>query len=226
MTPVDGWSPELLSVFLSRKLNLDNGSSFYNHIKVAPQNDEFLLELNPKTQEWLVSTATVVDGILKLITNNPKRDSNRLNSFAVKERKRTMLEVDNTPLREFYLENNDLFIYKTVVNYFNAIENEIFKNASSRSFIKKTVGIQALFFILKTILSRNLKTDKNISEHYFSDIVSHFKNIDFSDNFFTASGIGKSRIQNVILILLDYKNFNDIRSQGELPDYKRITGKN
>lgn len=226
LTPVDSWSPELLSVFLTRKLNLDNESSFYNHIRVAPQNDEFLLEISPKEQDWLVSTATVVDGILKLITSNPKRDSNKLNSFQVKERKREILEIDNTPLRKFYLENNDLFIYKTVVNYFNAVNKDMFLNVPNNSFIKKTIGIQALFFILKTILSKKLETDKNISEEYFKEIVRHFKNIDFSDNFFTASGIGKSRIQNVILILLNYKQFDEIRKKEEIPDYKRITGKN
>jgi len=220
----DSWSPELLSVFLTRKLNLDNESSFYNHIRVAPQNDEFLLEISPKKQDWLVSTATVVDGILKLITSNPKRDSNKLNSFQVKERKREILEIDNTPLRKFYLENNDLFIYKTIVNYFNAVEKEIFVNASITSFIKKTIGIQALFSVLKTILSENLQKDKNISEEYFKQIVSSFKHIDFSDNFFTASGIGKSRIQNTILILLNYKGFNEIRKKEEISDYKRIIG--
>src|SRR5690606_36068339 len=170
------------------------------------------------------STATVVDGILKLITSNPKRDSNKLNSFQVKERKREILEIDNTPLRKFYLENNDLFIYKTIVNYFNAVEKEIFVNASITSFIKKTIGIQALFSVLKTILSENLQKDKNISEEYFKQIVSSFKHIDFSDNFFTASGIGKSRIQNTILILLNYKGFNEIRKKEEISDYKRIIG--
>lgn len=220
LTSANSWSPELLSVFLTRKLNLDKESSFYNHIKVAPQNDKFLLEVNPKEQDWLVSTATVVDGILKLITSNPKRDSNKLNSFEIKERE--TLDNDVTPLRKFYLENNDVFIYKTVVNFFNAVNKEIFHSTLNNSFIKKTVGVQALFSILKTILIEKLEIDKNISEQYFLDFVKKFNHINFSDNFFTASGIGKSRIQNSILIALNLKQLSDIRKLDEINDYKRL----
>jgi len=223
LTPADSWSPELLSVFLTRKLNLDNGSNFYNHIRVAPQNDEFLLEISPKEQDWLISTATVVDGILKLITTNPKRDSNRLNTFTIKERKRNILEVDNTPLRKFYLDNNDVFIYKVVVNYFNAVNDVLFVSSKNNSFIKKTVGIQALFNVLKVILSEKLETDKNISFDYFKSYLEKISDIDFSDNFFTASGIGKSRIQNAILIKLEYKKIDNIRKEEEKPDYERLT---
>lgn len=223
LTPPDSWSPELLSVFLTRKLNLDNESNFYNHIRVAPQNDEFLLEISPKEQDWLISTATVVDGILKLITSNPKRDSNRLNSFTVKERKRNILDVDNTPLRKFYLDNNDVFIYKVIVNYFNAVNEVLFVHSKNNSFIKKTIGIQALFNVLKVLLAEKLEIDKNISFDYFKSFLENFKDIDFSDNFFTASGIGKSRIQNVILIKLGYKKINEIRKEEEKVDYERLT---
>ncbi|MFA7650577.1 MAG: DGQHR domain-containing protein [Flavobacteriaceae bacterium] len=223
LSPQNTWSPELLSVFLVRKLNTDKESSFFNHIKVAPQNDEYLLEINPKEQEWLVSTATVVEGILRLISINPKRDSNALNKLKESERLRSLLPKDNSVLRKFYLDNNDVFIYKVIVNYFNAVNEVLFVSSKDSSFIKKTVGIQALFNVLRIILTEKLEIDKNISFDYFKSFLEKIKDIDFSDNFFTASGIGKSRIQNVILIKLGYKKIDDIRKEEEKEDYERLT---
>jgi len=223
LLPQNKWSPELLSVFLVRKLNTDKESSFFNHIKVAPQNDEYLLEINPKEQEWLISTATVVEGILRLISTNPKRDSNALNKLKENERMRSSLPTDNSVLRKFYLENNDVFIYKIIVNYFNAVNVVLFDSSKGNSFIKKTVGIQALFNVLRIILTDKLSTDKDISLEYFKRILEKFEDIDFSDNFFTASGIGKSRIQNVILIKLGYKKIDEIRKEDEKGDYLRLT---
>lgn len=224
LTPSDSWSPELLSVYLTKKLNIESDSPFFNHIKVAPQNDQFLLTYNQKDLDWIISTATVVDGFLRLISTNPKRDADSLRKLDEKSRKRSVLIKDTSPLRDFYLENNDLLIHKVVYNFFIAVKNEIFDKVDKpNSFIKKTIGIQALFGILKEVLSRRLNIDKNISVVYFSELINKFSDIDFSDNFFTASGIGKSRIQNIILIRLDYKKLDDIRKEEEKPDYTRLS---
>jgi DNA phosphorothioation-associated DGQHR protein 1 len=223
LSPQKSWSPELLSVFLVRKLNTDKDSSFFNHIRVAPQNDKYLLEISPKEQDWLVSTATVVEGILRLISTSPKKDSNALNKLKENERLREVLPPDNSVLRSFYLGNNDVFIYKTVINFFNAVDEILFSVSSKVSFIKKTVGIQALFNTLRIILSNRLETDKDISVDYFKKHLIKVQDIDFSDNFFTASGIGKSRIQNAILIRLGFKEIDDIRKEEERPDYLRLT---
>ncbi|CAM1374629.1 DGQHR domain-containing protein [Tenacibaculum xiamenense] len=218
------WSPELLAVHLSKKLNIENGSPFFNHIKVAPQNDDFLLSTNPKEIDWVVSTATIVDGVLKLISTNPKEDSNELRRLDEKDRNRNQIKrKDTTPLRNFYLKNNDLFIYKIIFNFFKVIENELFKPAIGKtSYIKKTIGIQALFVVLKEILNMNLETDKNISQDYYKSYINKFKNVDFSDNFYTASGIGKSRIQNTILLSLGLKTFDQIKNKDHISEYKRL----
>lgn len=221
LIPPEKWSPELLSVYFTRRLNLDKESAFYNHIKVTPQNIENLLEILPKERDWLVSTSTVVDGILKLITTNPKRDSNLLGNYDIENRKRALLPDDGSPLRSFYLQGNDLFIYKTVFNFFNAV-NRIFFEENNYTFIKKTTGIQALFNVLRILLSQRLQVDKDISENYFFNYLNRAKNIDFSDNFFTASsGIGKSRIQNIILLKLELKNRDTLKEE-QLEDYLRL----
>lgn len=217
------WSPELLAVYLAKKFNIEDNSPFFNHIKVAPQNDEFLLTKDPNDIDWLISTATIVDGILKLITTNPKKDSDELRRMEIKEKKRMKItRSDSGPLRRYYIEGNDLLIYQTVFNFFKACEELIFEPLKDKkSYIKKTIGIQVLFALLKEILVRNLEEHKNISVEYFKNIIEKFKDFDFNDNFFTASGIGKSRIQNVIYIKLGYKNLENFDEEFQTT-YKKL----
>lgn len=220
--PPKSWSPELLAVYLSKRLNFEGDSPFYNHIKVAPQNDEFLLEFNPKKMDWLISSATVVDGILRLISSNPREDNNRLRKMEPSERSRIAIgRDDSSPLREFYLTTNDVFIYTAVFNFFTVVNEKMIKpNVGRNSYIKKTVGIQALFDVLKEILNERLEDDKNISIKYFEKFVDDFSSLDFESNFFTASGIGKSRIKTIILISLGFKDINSVRSDRE--EYYRL----
>jgi DNA phosphorothioation-associated DGQHR protein 1 len=221
LAPADTWSPELLAVFLSKKFNVEEDSPFFNHIKVAPQNDEFLL--TTKDVDWLISTATIVDGILKLISTNPKKDSDELRRLDSNIKKRELItRNDISPLRAFYMVGNDLFIYQTIFNFFKAANELLFEPLKGRkTYIKKTIGIQVLFALLKEILNRKLNEDKNISVEYFKTYINQFKDLDFNDNFFTASGIGKSRIQNLIFIKLGFKDINSLDAEIQ-PAFKKI----
>jgi len=213
------WTPEKLGVFLTRKINFDKESCFYQHILVAAENDEILFDVAPKKSKWHVSTATIVNGILSLITANNVRDRDKLHQYKVEKRNRKLLEPDTTPLRNYFIEGNDLLIYKIIYNFFNASHLILYKEGS---YIFKTVGIQAQFRFLKTLLKENLQTDKNISQEYFSNFLSKFKHINFKDNFFTASGIGASRIANVMLISSGFKNIEDINKDEDKEEYKRL----
>lgn len=217
----DSWSTEKLAVSLTRKLNFDKDSIFYNHIIVAAENDEVLFEVKPKNQDWFLSTASVVDGILTLISSNSKSDRDKLQITSLENRKRNILSKDSSPLRDYYLNNNDKLIYTIINNFFTASFNSLYKNGS---YLYKTVGIQAQFKILKTILENHLDDDKDISINYFSNFLNPCNTIDFSDNFFTASGIGKSRIINSILIKLNFKSINEIKKENDKENYERLLG--
>lgn len=213
------WSPEKLAVFLTRKLNRDNKSIFHEHIVVAAENIDLLFNTRPQDQEWYISTASVVDGILSLISTNPKRDRDKLFQIERKSRSRKLLPDDSSPLRSYFKENNDLLIYTIILNFFNASFETLYKQSS---YIFKTVGIQAQFRVLKEILTRYLAEDKNISKPYFKEKLAKTANIDFSDNFYTASGIGRSRIVNSLLIAMQLKDLNSFSEEQGLSEYKRI----
>jgi len=210
----DRWSSEKLAV-----LNFDENSIFKSHIIIAAENDEVLFDVSPKKQDWSISTASMVDGILTLISSKPKKDRDDLQQIPSKDRKRDILSMDSTPLRKYYLENNDKLIYKIVNNFFKASFNELYKKDS---FLFKTIGIQSQFNLLKMILTQHLEKDKNISVDYFIEILEIFKSIDFSDNFYTTSGVGKTRVINSFLIKAGYKELSAIKKEEDIENYKRL----
>ena len=77
--PANEWSPEKLAVFLARKLNTDPSSPFHNRILVSAENDIVPSRAEARaTGRWMVSMATVVDGIARLISTSPKEDADYL----------------------------------------------------------------------------------------------------------------------------------------------------
>ena len=214
----ESWSPEKLAVYLTRALNFEKDSIFYNRILVAAENDEVLFEVSPKLQEWYISTASMVDGILSLISSNPKKDRDILQQLAPKERNRSILNSDRTPLREFFKQGNDKLILTIVKNFFSASIKTLYKK---ESYLFKTVGIQAQFSVLKELL-KDLPINKDISEKYYISIIEKCSKIDFHDNFFTASGLGKSRILNVLLLCLNLKEIEEIRRDSDKNNYLRL----
>jgi DNA phosphorothioation-associated DGQHR protein 1 len=219
--PEKSWTPEKLAVFLSRKLNTDIDSPLHKHIKVAPLNYEILFD-SPVTDDWVVSTATIVDGITGLISTNPKRDRILMQQKSLfSGRTREMLKDvrDSSPLRQEFLEKKDLTLYNTVINYFKVVEELFWSNTARNSYIFKTVGIQALFDVLKFILKDNKNGDFENTDFY--SYLSKASNIDFSDKFFQSSGIGRGRIKNSINVMIGLLNKGKIKKK-DLPSYELI----
>src|ERR1700728_4682136 len=141
------WSPDKLAVFLTRRLAMDDKSPLFGRIIIAPQRDQILESLNRKA-EWKISTAVVVEGIMRLYSTNPKKDTAYLLAGQRKERKALGdLRADRSPLRDVYLSNQDAVLYTIVVNFLIACNESFWNTAKDGSFILKTVGIQALFEI-------------------------------------------------------------------------------
>ena len=220
------WSPEKVAVYLTRKLNLDNNSIFKGHILLAANNDEILEKLSgSNSNQWSISTSAMVEGILSLITSNAKNDRDQLQMRFEKERSRSVLSKirSSAPLRNYYLENNDLLIYTILINYFKASYHSLYK---VNSILFKTVGIQVQFIVLKKVLHK-LDEDKNISIEYFkeklNEYLSKVEHIDFDDSFFQLSGIGKTRIKNTLLIAMGLMKFEDTKKdEAEINEYRRI----
>lgn len=192
------WTPDKLAVFLSRKLATDPKSSLRGRIVIAPRRDP-VLERMSEGAEWKVSTAVVVEGIMRLFTSNPKKDTALMLSARRKKRAELReLRKDNSPLRESYLSGQDAVIYTMVLNFVAACQARLWRSAAAGSFITKTVGVQALFDILKR-LAPDALASKDISQEYFDTTLAPASQIDFaSAEFRNASGSGRTAIRRAL----------------------------
>jgi DNA phosphorothioation-associated DGQHR protein 1 len=192
------WSPDKLAVFIARKLGTDAESPLRGRIVIAAETDEELKALGADAA-WRVSTAAVVDGIMRLISSNPKSDTAAM--LEGSRWPRTVLRtgrVDRSPLRELYLSGQDQVLYVMSRNYLHACENVFWRGAPDGSYITKTVGVQALFDILK-LVAKQANEDRDISVRRFESILTLAAGIDFAaDEFKNASGAGRTTIKRAI----------------------------
>lgn len=198
--PQHSWTPEKLAVYFARKLNFKE-SPIKGHIKIAPKiSTQLHKQIFNSEAEWSVSTATVVDGILNLITNNAKRDRVEMAQENIwGKRSRSMVDKfksDKSPLREEYINKQDNFIFEAVYNFLQATKKTVWKVYDPKSYIFKTVGIQALFDLLKRILEKN----KTTNEDEFIKYLDQSNKYNFSSSSIQASGIGRKDIRNALLL--------------------------
>ncbi len=220
--PQHSWTPEKLAVYFVRKLNFRD-SPIKGHIKIAPKiSSQLHKQIFETGAEWTVSTATVVDGILNLISSKPKRDRVEMAQEDIfGRRKRSMVAgfSDMSPLRRQYLEKEDDFIFEVIENFLTAAKETVWDNFNSKSYIFKTVGVQALFDLLKRILLVEVTSDKSEFVKYLEGSIQ----FDFSKTVIQASGIGRRDIRNALLVganiisesdlnVDDLKKINDLRS--------------
>ena len=105
---------------------------------------------------------------------------------------------DRSPLRDTYVKGNDALLYKTVLNYVKACDDVFWNDIQAGSFIVRTVGVQAVFDILRK-LARQAYLDRDISVGYFTEKIGAARDIDFSDDSFkNASGSGRTFIRKTI----------------------------
>ena len=203
--PPELWSPEKLAVFLARKMNTSPDSPLYRRILVAAQNDFAISRAEARAaNRWMVSTATVVDGITRLISTAPKKDADALRTGRYHQRSKLATERadHNPPLRELYLHTRDKVLLGAVSNFFLAVMSVCGPDLPVGSYLTKTVGIQALFDTLRALAPSALQ-EKDFSHHWFTNKLNPLGHIDFShDAFQQASGQGRTKIRRVIFYLL------------------------
>lgn len=219
------WTPDKFAVFMARRLNSDSESPLFGHVIVPAENDfSVTLASAKKSGSWAVSLATVVEGIVRMISTNPKKDANKM---AGEERyiglKRSVLEpvdLNKAPLRELFRESNDEMIYSILVNYFKAVAASVWKAASSDSFIFKTVGIQALFDVARPLVAMAVE-QRDVRVEHFAKKLEQASKIDFSHEYFVnASGAGRTKIRLCLEFAVGLSS--DAKNREAYKDYLRV----
>ncbi|MED0598235.1 DGQHR domain-containing protein, partial [Escherichia marmotae] len=81
-----------------------------------------------------------------------------------------------------------------------------------------TIGFQAQFDFLREYLS--VTSDFELKE--LKGRILSILDVDFSNVFFTASGIGATRIKNIILIKTGFKSIEVLSEHKDFEDYKKV----
>ncbi len=208
--PQHTWTPEKLAVYFVRKLNFKE-SPLNGHIKIAPKISKDVKNDLLKEKDWSISTATIVDGIINLISSNAKRDRVEMAQENIwGKRTRKMVEQfksDKSPLRLEYLEKKDDELFEIILNFLKAAKETILKEYNPKSYIFKTVGFQALFDLLNRYLIKYRQT----SIEDFKVLLESANIYDFTSSSIQASGIGRGDIRNALLLSSGLINLKDLK---------------
>lgn len=224
------WSPDKLAVFLSRKLNASKESPLCGHIKIGAV--DCTGDAENQINDWKVSTATIVAGIMSLITKDSQGDRNRMNQVPAANRDRALLIGYNCdevklPLRTLYISNDDELIYAIILNYFNAIEL-LFNNGGNRyPVFHKTAGVTALFKVLQTLLIEVFKADSvDVSSAMWLERFSiRNRIVDFNNALLSgSSGSHAGRIRDMLFLMAGYKKIDDFKEKDCYSAYESLWG--
>lgn len=199
--PQNTWSPEKLAVYLTRRFNFTHDSPLYQRIKLAPLYSQLGSVVDKS--KWLLSTAAMVEGIVGLISSNPQRDRDTLlmkkeSLFGDKTRRSLAGIRDKAVLREYYINCRDEDIYGILTSFFNSVNKFLWSNASPQSVLLKTIGISVLFEILKLLL------EQSRDDLVFDEQIQRIIDVDYSNNYFQLSGVGKTRLRRVLKYRLGF----------------------
>lgn len=102
-------------------------------------------------------------------------------------------------MRDQYIAANDKALYELLCNYFGAVKSSLWDNVGVGSYLRKTVGLQALFDVLRVILATTPVTAERLSEKSFRVMFDRCAKLDPDGNKYQASGIGRSDIRRDLL---------------------------
>ncbi|XUV82275.1 DGQHR domain-containing protein [Enterobacter sp. TMH.L2] len=203
------WSPETLAVYFTRVLSEDEKSPLRGKIKLGVVNGG---------SNSTISMASIIDGILSLITSNPKTDRDILQTKKVSEgRDRNMLMSMpyKAPLRKLYIDNKDKTLFDIILNFLEAIVNNLWKY----NVFKKTLGIQACFDFLKIICEDDGYLHFDINELFEKSSL-----VNFDDPFFGVQSKLRVRIKNTLIVASGIKMLSDlnIKNDADYSEYERL----
>ena len=172
-----------------RSLNSEEDSLLEGKIKMLGIKDE----TNPNAT---VSQATMIDSLIKLITNNTERDNNAI----LYGNKLVELNKQQFIFREWFIQEKDYMILKVLRNYFNGLVEarmEVYGDVEPKYF-SKSIGYMASFYLFRTIYWKGIIEEKVATQEYYkkilSSILTNFRDSDDSNKTYGSSESGAKQL--------------------------------
>jgi DNA phosphorothioation-associated DGQHR protein 1 len=198
------WTPETLAVYFARVLANDESSPLKGMVKLGLANTK---------ADSTISMASIIDGILSLITSNPKNDRELMHALSIKDgRSRGTIKdiTTSAPLREYFIKNKDKTIFDIVLNFFKALKSTLWVH----NVFTKTLGVHACFDFLKFIC-KSYDGTKDYNEEFFLRLFQPVALINFESEFFGVQTKLRSRIRNILFIKSGLKTIEELNIKDE-----------
>lgn len=197
-------SPQKTAHEIVVTLDQNKSSPFYGRVK--------RLGFKNGNEENLTQ-AMLVEEILKLISKDPMKDRDiliRQEKKSFSSFRKAELEVypiaDGKVYRDFFIKDDDKFIILSIIAFFKSVTKKWPQSwlvSNKKSVLNKTVGVKALFRILKYILVNEMKSSEDIEEQA---VKVEFYNkwldrVEIDDNYFSeldAVSVSEGKIFNAI----------------------------
>jgi len=182
-------SPYRTAHNIVRVLNENNKSPLKNKIKMLGVADDNLNET--------IAQATIVECIVKYISKNPLKDRDDL-------KRKVRLEIGNDKklfFRNWFVQEKDLLIARTLLNYFLSIQDKWETAWNSNSILVKSTGIIAFMNLLSDLIKDKQFTEEEFSKELFDKIFSNVQinDADFNNDNYPSGGIGQSKLRKELL---------------------------
>lgn len=162
-------------------LDKHNKSPFYQKIK--------RLGLKEGDGE-ILTQAALVEEVINLISKSPMQDRDYFlrkskSAFSLSRSNISRSDYnDGLVFRNLFIDNGDGEILKVILSFFNELKNKWDVSwLEDKSILNKTVGIKALFRVLKEIcrIEWSVNPDKSLDSEYFKNKIS---SIEIEESFF------------------------------------------
>lgn len=155
-----------------------------------------------------LSQSTLVEEILCLISENPLEDRDillRAEKLSTKQKWFSNKKIELDPLldnknlvfRKFFIAENDDGISKRILYFFMAVQKRWpaqWEAGNKKSVLNKTVGVKALFRILRDIIKKKAPEEQTISLEYFLGI---FEKVDLEGPYFETLDATSSTVNKI-----------------------------
>lgn len=169
-----------------RVLNENSKSPLKNKVKMLGVADD--------TENETIAQATLVESIVKYISKSPLKDRDDL-----KRGLKISLGFDkNLLFRKWFIEENDLFIARTLLNYFLSIREKWPIAWDTNSILVKSTGMIALLNFFGDIFkNKGFESHQEIMKLFFDDIFAKvsINDHDFNNENYPSGGIGQSKLR-------------------------------
>jgi DGQHR domain-containing protein len=169
-----------------RVLNENSKSPLKNKIK--------MLGVAEDTENETVAQATLVESIVKYVSKAPLKDRDDLK----RGEKLSIGNDKNLLLRKWFIQEQDLLIARTFLNYFLSIKEKWPTAWANNTILVKSTGMIALLKFFGDIFkNQNFDTNMEISRTFFDEIFAQviIDNDDFNNETFPSGGIGQNKLR-------------------------------